>query len=146
MDRLYGKEGIYLLKPIVLYKMLKGRLWCNGQNGVIPTIRVLRGLAGRHRTLKSLPRRTFFPSGLPGSAVLLISSCRPSLLSTPIVLRCCSLSQLSSPILPSTLHFIMTPSPSEAVAKVAQAAAGTQSSAKVYKRESNTARVLGAGT
>jgi hypothetical protein len=40
----------------------------------------------------------------------------------------------------------MTPSPSEAVAKVAQAAAGTNSSAKVYKRESNTARVLGAGT
>ncbi|KAI8943537.1 hypothetical protein NX059_001533 [Plenodomus lindquistii] len=39
----------------------------------------------------------------------------------------------------------MTPSPSEAVAKVAEAAAGTNSSAKVYKRESNTARVLGAG-
>lgn len=39
----------------------------------------------------------------------------------------------------------MTPSPSEAAAKVAQAAAGTQSSAKEYKRESNTARVLGAG-
>ncbi|KAH7089511.1 guanine nucleotide transporter [Paraphoma chrysanthemicola] len=39
----------------------------------------------------------------------------------------------------------MTPSPSEAVTKVAQAAAGTQSSAKEYKRESNTARVLGAG-
>lgn len=39
----------------------------------------------------------------------------------------------------------MTPSPSEAAAKVAQAAAGTNSSAKVYKRESNTARVLGAG-
>jgi hypothetical protein len=40
----------------------------------------------------------------------------------------------------------MTPSPSEAAAKVAQVAAGTNSSAKVYKRESNTARVLGAGT
>lgn len=39
----------------------------------------------------------------------------------------------------------MTPSPSEAVAKVAEAAAGTKTSAKVYKRESNTARVLGAG-
>jgi len=39
----------------------------------------------------------------------------------------------------------MTPSPSEAAAKVAQVAAGTNSSAKVYKRESNTARVLGAG-
>ncbi|EAT86678.2 hypothetical protein SNOG_05614 [Parastagonospora nodorum SN15] len=39
----------------------------------------------------------------------------------------------------------MTPSPSEAAAKIAQAAAGTNSSAKVYKRESNTARVLGAG-
>jgi hypothetical protein len=39
----------------------------------------------------------------------------------------------------------MTPSPSEAAAKVAQAAAGTQSSAKDFKRESNTARVLGAG-
>jgi hypothetical protein len=40
----------------------------------------------------------------------------------------------------------MTPSPSEAAAKVAQVAAGTNSSAKVYKKESNTARVLGAGT
>jgi len=39
----------------------------------------------------------------------------------------------------------MTPSPTEAAAKVAQVAAGTNSSAKVYKRESNTARVLGAG-
>lgn len=39
----------------------------------------------------------------------------------------------------------MTPSPSEAVAKVAQVAAGTKSSAKDYKRESNTARFLGAG-
>jgi hypothetical protein len=40
----------------------------------------------------------------------------------------------------------MTPSPKEAVAKVAQVAAGTQSSAKDYKRESTMARVLGAGT
>ncbi|KAJ4369826.1 high copy suppressor of abf2 [Neocucurbitaria cava] len=39
----------------------------------------------------------------------------------------------------------MTPTPSEAVAKVAQVTTGTNSSAKVYKRESNTARVLGAG-
>jgi len=39
----------------------------------------------------------------------------------------------------------MTPSPSEAAAKVAQVAAGTSSSAKVYKKESTTARVLGAG-
>ena len=39
----------------------------------------------------------------------------------------------------------MSPTPSEAVAKVAQVAAGTSSSAKEYKRESNTARFLGAG-
>ena len=40
----------------------------------------------------------------------------------------------------------MTPSPSEAAAKVAQVAAGTKSSAKDYKKESTTARVLGAGS
>lgn len=39
----------------------------------------------------------------------------------------------------------MSPTPSEAVAKVAQVAAGTSSSAKEYKRESNTARFVGAG-
>ncbi|KAH8716889.1 guanine nucleotide transporter [Phaeosphaeriaceae sp. PMI808] len=39
----------------------------------------------------------------------------------------------------------MTPSSSEAAAKVAQAAIGTKSSAKEFKRESTTARVLGAG-
>jgi hypothetical protein len=39
----------------------------------------------------------------------------------------------------------MVPSPSDAAAKVAQVAAGTNSSASSYKKESTMARVLGAG-
>jgi len=39
----------------------------------------------------------------------------------------------------------MTPTPKEAVAKVAQVASGTTSSAKDFKKESTTARLLGAG-
>jgi len=40
----------------------------------------------------------------------------------------------------------MTPSASETVAKVANAAAGTHSAAKDFKKESAAARFLGAGT
>lgn len=90
-----------------------------------------------------------FPNDFFGGFEYLICSSSFSLLAHPIALRC------KFPLLPwavfscfSFAHFplTMTPSPSEAVAKVAQAASGTDSSAKVYKRESNTARVLGAGT
>lgn len=116
---------------------------------------MLAGLAGRHRTLDSLPRRLFlvgFRGTILSAALGFSLFCPPNccVLPVPFLFPHSQFLSLSFFFLTRSSRedkkkSTMTPSPSEAVAKVAQAASGTNSSAKAVKRESNTARVLGAG-